>query len=66
MTARPTPLPGHPVKAGAGYDCGCSACLATPALRPGEWACRQCGAAYFATPPDDTLCPTCRPLRGAR
>jgi hypothetical protein len=24
------PLPGHPVLEGAGYDCGCGACLAQP------------------------------------
>lgn len=26
-------LPGHPVKAGAGYDCNCGACLSLPARR---------------------------------
>ena len=33
-----------------------------PALRPGpdEWACEQCGAACFGTPPEDGLCPACR------
>jgi hypothetical protein len=25
----------------------------------GEWGCRQCGAAYFGTPPDEGLCPRC-------
>jgi rubrerythrin len=27
---------------------------------PGEWACQQCGAAWFGPPPDDGLCPGCR------
>ena len=27
---------------------------------PEEWACAQCGAGYFGTPPDDGLCPDCR------
>jgi NTP pyrophosphatase (non-canonical NTP hydrolase) len=27
--------------------------------RPGEWACRQCGAAFFGTPPEDARCPGC-------
>ena len=26
-----------------------------------QWACERCGAAYFSTPPDDGLCPACRP-----
>jgi hypothetical protein len=26
----------------------------------GQWACEQCGAAYFGTPPEDGLCPGCR------
>jgi rubrerythrin len=26
-----------------------------------EWACRQCSAAYFGTPPGDWLCPSCQP-----
>ena len=31
---------------------------------PGEWACDQCGAAWFGTPPDDGLCPACRAAQG--
>lgn len=27
--------------------------------RPGEWACRQCGAAFFGTAPEDARCPDC-------
>ena len=26
----------------------------------GQWACGQCGAAYFGTPPGDGLCPGCQ------
>jgi hypothetical protein len=26
----------------------------------GEWACRQCGTAYFGTPPESALCPWCQ------
>jgi hypothetical protein len=33
---------------------------------PGEWACQQCGAAWFGTPPEDGRCPDCRPDGGAR
>ena len=39
------------------------AALGDPALSgaaPGEWGCGRCGAAYFATPPGDGLCPGCR------
>jgi hypothetical protein len=25
----------------------------------GQWACHQCGAAWFGTPPEDGLCPGC-------
>jgi hypothetical protein len=66
MSPRRTPLPGHPTRAGAGYDCCCGACLAAAKLEHGEWACRLCGDAYSGTPPDDLLCPLCRSLWGAR
>jgi hypothetical protein len=60
MTARrAAPLPGHPTRAGAGYDCCCGACLATPELRAGEWACRLCGDAFSGTPPEEDLCDWC-------
>jgi hypothetical protein len=28
---------------------------------PGEFSCSGCGDAWFGTPPDDGLCPACRP-----
>ena len=27
----------------------------------GQWACTGCGDAWFGAPPDDGLCPACRP-----
>jgi NTP pyrophosphatase (non-canonical NTP hydrolase) len=27
---------------------------------PDEWACEQCGAAWFGSAPEDRLCPDCR------
>jgi len=46
------------MKAGAGYDCACGQRPAEAEIPPGEWACQQCGAAYFGTPPGHGLCPT--------
>jgi len=31
------PLPGHPRREGAGYDCGCGACLAPRRVTPDGW-----------------------------
>jgi hypothetical protein len=46
---QPEPAPPY---CGCGYD-DCSACAGY------GWACLDCGAAYFGTPPDDGLCPDC-------
>lgn len=34
-------------------------------LPDGQWACAQCGAAYFGTPPAGELCAGCQTARAA-
>jgi hypothetical protein len=38
-----------------------AALAALAAIPPGQWACRACGSAWHGTPPEDELCPACRP-----
>jgi hypothetical protein len=45
--------------------CGCGHTDCTACAGYG-WACTHCGAAWFGTPPDDGLCPSCQAARGAR
>ena len=69
MTRPRYPLPGQTPATGPAFDpdqpipftLTPQAHALLSQLPEGQWACEQCGAAYFGAPPEDGLCPACRP-----
>lgn len=51
-----TPDPGQPIP----FTLTPKAHALLDQVPDGQWACEQCGAAFFGTPPGHGLCPDCR------
>jgi hypothetical protein len=56
----PADAPGPVTGCGCGCGCGYDDCAACAGY---GWACQDCAAAFFGSPPEDGRCPACRTAR---